>query len=184
MTAFFKACVSCGCMLEGDEVYMGFCVRCRPREKKTRRPSGVPKAAAPAPALSSEPAKKKTILIIDDEPLLRKLLKKRLESAGYAVETASDGEEGYRKIKSRRPDIVISDVLMPKMTGYDLLKKIKKETDGTQHIPVLIMSAKGGMENFFSEWEIHSYLKKPIDPAELLNKVAELLKLARQKRRA
>lgn len=198
-----RSCVHCGCLLEGDEIFLGVCERCWPKHKKSsgrtsppERPSGymlppVPKTgpvpAAPerrSPARPPKPQGPKKILVIDDEPILVKLLAKRLQAAKYAVITAANGREGYEKIKAEKPDLVISDILMPEMTGYDLLQKLKKEKDGTQDIPVIIITAKGGMEKFFSNWEIHGYMTKPIDPAGLLAKIEELLKAAEAWRRS
>ncbi len=196
------ACIMCGCMLEEEDRDIGTCARCRLdsrpssqqkkdpgqsffdpdllRKKKSSEPSREnPPAAVPLPP---QAPRKMKILVIDDEPILVKFLSKRLESQGYLVISASDGQEGYEKIKSEKPDLILSDILMPRMTGYDLLHKLKKETDGSEHIPVLIMTAKGSMKEFFTDWEIHSFMTKPIDPVELLAKIKNLLELAEKVR--
>jgi len=187
------ACVHCGSMLEEDEKTSGVCGRCKLGGKKpkpavdifkTRSAAPVAKAAEkPKPkarlVIPAGPAK---ILLIDDEPLLVKLLKKRLEASGYLVVTAADGKQGYQMIKTEKPELILTDLMMPEMTGYDLVQKLKKAADGTQHIPVIVITAKGGMARFFSDWEIHGFLTKPIDPVELLSKAEELIELGRRRR--
>lgn len=139
-------------------------------ESESREAGRTPPRGDEAPLIGG-----KTILLIDDEPNILKLLGKRLEANGYDVITAADGLEGYKKIKELKPDLVISDILMPHLTGYELLGRMKKEKDGTQDIPVIIITAKGKMREFFSDWQIHAFLTKPVIPAELLGKVRELL---------
>ncbi len=197
------ACIMCGCMLEEEERDIGTCSRCRvdsrpaseqkadpgqsvfdPSLLKKKKPAAPAQESVPPPAAPPKPPRKIKILVIDDEPVLVKFLTKRLESQGYEVISACDGQEGFEKIKSEKPDLILSDILMPRMTGYDLLQKLKKETDGTEHIPVLIMTAKGSMREFFSDWEIHSFMTKPMDPVELLSKIKNLLELAEQVRAA
>ena len=166
-------------MLEGDEELMRqVCDRCFQRSGGRPSPAPAPASSAPAPAAPAAAQVSHKVLIIDDEPLLLKLLSKRLESAGYKVVIAGDGAEGYEKIKSEKPDLVLSDLLMPQLTGYDLIKKIRKETDGSQFTPVLIMTAKGSMKEFFEGWEIDDFITKPIDPEKLLSRIRELIHTA------
>lgn len=152
-----------------------------PQKKQEPAGQGGEKAGQ-APAQPAA-AGSETVLVIDDDPSIVKLLKSRLEHHGYYVLTAEDGEQGYEVIKSKRPDLIISDILMPKMTGYDLLQKLKKETDGTQNIPVLILTAKGSMKDFFSKWEIHAFMVKPVAAEDLIAKIEELLRVARLRRK-
>lgn len=197
------ACIMCGNMLEEEDRDIGTCPRCRvskepvkeessgdvfaPANLKKKKAPAAPapvseKPAAPAPLAVPVPARKPRILIIDDEPILLKFLGKRLESQGYDVLTALDGQEGFEKTLKEKPDLIISDVMMPRMTGYDLLHKLHKQTDGTEHIPILIMSAKGAMKEFFGDWEIHAFITKPIDPVELISKIKDLLATAEKVR--
>jgi len=195
MMARIKACIHCGDMLEEDELPRGTCNRCErllhpegqtpapARPKKSsggRRKTAVrrPTAAEPPPAAPAEPPVPKTILIIDDERLIVKFLTKRLEVNGYKVIAAFDGQEGFDMIQSQKPDLVLSDNLMPAMTGYDLVKKLRKQTNGTEHTPVIIMTAKPSMKSFFSDREIGAFIAKPIVPEDLLGHIAELLRKA------
>lgn len=171
----FKACISCGCMLEGeDEINRGTCERCdldRTHARKT--PAAVPVVPVPVPAPAGP---KKKILLIDDEPLIVKFLTKRLEVNGYEVIVAFDGLQGFAKLKSDNPDLILADILMPNMTGYDLVQKIRRETDGTQKTPIIIMTAKPSMKSFFDEWEIEGFVSKPIVAEELMKQITEILK--------
>lgn len=198
-----KTCSSCGTVLQRDEIYTGVCMQCRlekdEKAKKTaanpgarpEAPKETPRPAAAAPAQTgsapeakpaAKPAGTETILVIDDDPYILKVLESRLQASGYRVLTCEDGEAGYKMIKDKRPDLVVSDILMPRMTGYDLIQKLKKETDGTQLIPVLILTAKESMKSFFSGWEIHGFMVKPVKSEELLEKIESLLRTARIRR--
>lgn len=86
------------------------------------------------------------ILIVEDEPLLRKLYETKLSDAGYEVVTATNGEEGFQQAKSVKPDLILSDVLMPKMDGYAMLKLIR-DNPKTKKIPVMIMTNTPAMPN-------------------------------------
>ncbi|TSC67172.1 MAG: PAS domain S-box [Parcubacteria group bacterium Gr01-1014_72] len=85
---------------------------------------------------------RKKILIVEDEEVLASLLSKKLTEAGYAVEIAADGETGYAKAKSQKPDIVLLDMLLPKMNGMEILKRLRE--DGIlPSLPVLVISNSG-----------------------------------------
>lgn len=75
---------------------------------------------------------KKTILIVDDEAVLRKALLARLEEEGFRVLQAADGEEGLKKALKEHPDLILLDVIMPKMTGQEMVKELKKDKWGKE----------------------------------------------------
>jgi CheY-like chemotaxis protein len=116
------------------------------------------------------------ILIAEDERDIRDLIAFTLRFAGYEVLTANNGEEAVQMTQKELPDLVLTDVRMPKMTGYDACKLIKADPT-TQHIPVVFLSAKG------QEAEVQTglasgadeYLLKPFAPDQLTRKVAEIL---------
>jgi CheY-like chemotaxis protein len=118
----------------------------------------------------------KKILIAEDERDIRDLIAFTLRFAGYEVLTANNGEEAVAMTQKELPDLVLTDVRMPKMTGYEACKQIKADPL-TQHIPVVFLSAKG------QEAEVQSglaagadeYLLKPFAPDQLTRKVAEIL---------
>jgi CheY-like chemotaxis protein len=118
----------------------------------------------------------KKILIAEDERDIRDLIAFTLRFAGYEVLTANNGEEAVTMTQKELPDLVLTDVRMPKMTGYEACKQIKANP-ATQHIPVVFLSAKG------QEAEVQSgldaggdeYMLKPFAPDQLTRKVAEIL---------
>jgi CheY-like chemotaxis protein len=117
-----------------------------------------------------------TILVVDDDPVIQKLLSVNFEMEGYRVVTAGDGVEGLEKVKSESPDLVLLDVMMPRMDGLEAARRLKADP-ATKHIPVLLLSAKaqsvdiqGGLEAGADD-----YVTKPFDPLELLDKVAALI---------
>lgn len=117
----------------------------------------------------------KKILIVDDEPDLLNLLKARLEDVQYNVITASDGKSALEIAKNEKPDLIIVDVLMPVMTGYQFVEQLKKIRDGGTAIPIIVISARPAMEQFFDRWDIHCFLPKPFKEDILMSKVTEAL---------
>ncbi len=84
----------------------------------------------------------KKVLIIEDEEILRNLLRKKLSAKGYETKTAVDGKEGFEKVKKENPDIILLDLIMPKMNGFDVLEKLEKD-EKLSNIPVIIVSNSG-----------------------------------------
>ena len=82
------------------------------------------------------------ILVVDDEPELVKAIEIRLRASGYQVEVAYDGEEGIKKAMEFKPDLIILDIVMPKISGYEVCK-ILKSNEETRHIPILIFNISG-----------------------------------------
>ena len=119
---------------------------------------------------------KKKILVVDDEPSVLKVLKRRLESKNYDVITAEDGLEGLEKALEQRPDLVISDIMMPTMDGYTFIKKLKAKP-GLSRVPILILTAKEKMQDLFLFEGIKAcdYIVKPFETEDLLNKITQLL---------
>lgn len=116
------------------------------------------------------------ILVAEDERDIRDLIAFTLQFAGYEVVTAANGEEGLQLALRDAPDLIISDVRMPKMTGYEMCRQIKAEPR-TAHIPVVFLSAKGQDQEVQSGLAAGAteYLLKPFAPDQLMAKVAELL---------
>ena len=122
---------------------------------------------------------KKRILVVEDESALVTVVTRRLEANQYEVISASDGVEGLQKALSEKPDLIISDIMMPKMDGYTFIKQLRAEPSVAQ-IPVIILTAKDKMKDlfFFEGVGECDYLVKPFDADVLLARVAELLKRA------
>lgn len=117
------------------------------------------------------------ILLADDDPAIRQLYGVEFKNKGYEVLEAVDGEDGLIKAKKDKPDIIILDVMMPKMDGIMTLKKIKEDPE-MKKIPVLMLT-NFGQENLIQEafnFGLTDYiLKYKITPAELTSKIADLL---------
>jgi two-component system alkaline phosphatase synthesis response regulator PhoP len=113
-----------------------------------------------------------TILVVDDDPQVCRLVSINLTRAGYAVTTASDGEEALAKIAEARPDLVVLDVMMPRMDGFEALKRLKTNPD-TEEIRVIMLTARSQDEDVFEGYGrgAHWYLPKPFEPEELLTVV-------------
>ncbi|MEW6503751.1 MAG: response regulator [Chloroflexota bacterium] len=123
------------------------------------------------------------ILVAEDEKDIRDLLSFTLQFAGHTVITVTNGEEAWQAAPSVMPDLILMDVRMPRMTGYEACQRIKGDPQ-TAHIPVVFLSAKGqeaeiqqGLQSGASE-----YLLKPFAPDELTRRVAELLERFAQKK--
>ena len=118
---------------------------------------------------------KSKILIIDDEPDFAQLLKKRLEANNYEVDTATNGDEGLKKMKAGKPDVVLLDILMPEKDGYTMLKEAKWDAS-ISSIPVIVVTAKPFMQDLFELEGVHDYLIKPVDDDDLLLRIKLTLK--------
>ena len=116
------------------------------------------------------------ILIAEDEPDIRDLIRFTLQFAGYEVFAGSNGEEGYELAKQEKPDIVLMDVRMPKMTGYEACRKIKADPE-LKDTPVIFLSAKGQEAEIQSGLDAGAdeYLLKPFAPDQLTERIREML---------
>ncbi len=114
------------------------------------------------------PATGLTVLYVEDSSDLRHYVRRMLTSFGHAVITAVDGLEGWERVKDSNPDIVVSDVMMPRLDGFELLRRIKTD-DRTNHTPVVLITAKSEVDSKIAGLEIGAddYLSKPIDVREL-----------------
>jgi DNA-binding response OmpR family regulator len=111
----------------------------------------------------------KTVLLVDDEPDFVELTKMRLEGNGYKVLTASNGQEGLDVARSQKPDLILLDVMMPDMDGYQMLKKVRVDPE-IRSTPVVMLTAKGETRSMLKAKEMGStdYLIKPCEPEELM----------------
>lgn len=117
----------------------------------------------------------KKILIVEDEPAMRLGLKDNLEFEGYEVELAEDGEEGLSKIMNNNFDLIILDVMMPKLSGFDVCKKMRADGNET---PIIVLSAKGEeLDKVLGlEFGADDYVTKPFSLRELLARVKAILR--------
>jgi two-component system alkaline phosphatase synthesis response regulator PhoP len=109
------------------------------------------------------------VLAVDDERHIRMLIEVNLERAGYRVTTACDGQEALDSIRTDRPDMVVLDVMMPRVDGFEVLRRLKADPE-THEIPVLMLTAKAQDADVFHGWQSGAdcYLTKPFNPAELV----------------
>jgi DNA-binding NarL/FixJ family response regulator len=117
------------------------------------------------------------ILLVDDEPGIREAVQAYLEEEDFAVEVASDAQEGWEKLQRSRPDLVITDVMMPRVDGYEFLRQMR-EDDRFKSLPVVFLTARGMTSDRIQGYDAgcDAYLAKPFDPDELVSIVTNLLK--------
>lgn len=129
-------------------------------------------ASAPSP----EPVPVR-LLLVDDEPGLRTAVSAYLEDDGFQVTTANDGEEGWQKAQDLLPDVVITDVMMPRCDGFGLLEKLRgdERLGGT---PVIFLTAKGMTADRIAGFQAgcDDYIPKPFDPDELVARVQNVVR--------
>src|SRR5437762_2614421 len=103
-----------------------------------------------------------SILVVDDEVMIRRIVGRALTAAGCTVAFAQNGEEALAAVSESRPDLVISDVTMPHMGGFELLKRIRSQS-GTKALPVILLTARGDTEDIVSGMGLGAddYLVKP-----------------------
>ena len=121
-----------------------------------------------APAAAKGPL----VLAVDDSPTIRKLVAMTLEREGFEVITAADGLEALQLLSEHMPDIILSDVNMPRLDGYKLCRFVKKH-DRTKHIPVVMLSGKDGVFDKLrgKMFGCGDYITKPFETADLVEKV-------------
>ena len=128
-------------------------------------------------APNSEKQEKSRILLVDDEPGIRTAVQAYLKDEGFDVTTAIDGEDGFQKATQMIPDVVITDVMMPRCDGYELLKKLRADErlGGT---PVIFLTAKGMTLDRTQGYEagVDDYISKPFDPDELVARVKNVVR--------
>ncbi len=115
------------------------------------------------------------ILVVDDERHIVRLVEVNLTRAGYDVVVAYDGIEALEVVGKETPDMIVLDVMMPRMDGFEVLKKLQAD-ESTQNIPVIMLTAKAQDADIFKGWSsgVSSYLTKPFNPRELLTFVERI----------
>ena len=117
------------------------------------------------------------ILVIDDDRGIVEVIKAVLTKKKYEVFTAGNGNEGLEQVQKNHPDLILLDVVMPSMNGFEFLRALKalKVIEGGAMIPVFVVTSKEEMEELFKFEGVKEYLVKPIDFSELIKKVVECL---------
>ena len=119
-------------------------------------------------------SKRATILVVDDEPHVRKLVKANLESSGYKVIQAEDGEQAIEMVESDLPDLVILDLMLPKMDGYTVCRRVREFST----VPIIMLTARSAQVDLVHGFEVGAddYLTKPFSVTELLMRVQAVLR--------
>ena len=122
---------------------------------------------------------KRRLLVVDDEPSIAKIVRKQLEVAGYDVTVAVDGLEGLNKARETMPELIVLDVMLPKMNGTEVCKTLKGDPK-TSPIPILMLTAKAQRQDkdVGLEAGANAFLTKPFQLEELLAKIKALLEAA------
>ena len=114
------------------------------------------------------------VLLVEDERTLAMIIKDTLEEQGFLMSTAFNGEEGLRLFYTEKPDVVVADVMMPRMDGFEMVRRIR-QTD--RQTPVLFLTARSGINDVVEGFELgaNDYLKKPFSMQELMIRIKALL---------
>ena len=124
-----------------------------------------------------------TVLVVDDDPVILKLLEVNFEMEGFTVRLAHDGAEGIDVARSERPDIIVSDIMMPGKSGLELVSELKSDPS-TSDIPIILLSAKAQNADVRSGMDAGAddYITKPFEPLDLVDRVNRLLSSQASKR--
>ncbi len=118
----------------------------------------------------------KKVLVIDDSAVLRNIIVFNLKKAGYEIEQAVDGMDGMDKIREFKPDMIVLDIMMPRLDGFGVLEE-KSKDDDIKAIPVIVLTAKGGEEDKEKALSLGviGVLTKPFSPKQLINSVKQVI---------
>lgn len=121
-------------------------------------------------------AGKRSVLLVDDEPGIVMMVSKRLEVAGYAVTVAMDGEEALEKAQGGSHDLIVLDIMLPKVNGYEVCRRLKRE-ERFKKVPIILFTAKTleRDEKLGIESGADAYIRKPYKAQELLDQIFALL---------
>jgi len=121
-----------------------------------------------------------SVLVVDDDPVILKLLEVNFEMDGFTVYSASDGAQGLARAREAKPDAVVLDVMMPKMTGLEVATALKDDAK-TARIPILFVTAKAQSTDIARGLEIgvDDYVTKPFDPLDLISRVRAVIERSR-----
>ena len=130
---------------------------------------------------------RKKILLVDDDPDLVEAMKIILENKSYDVAVAHDGKEGLKKVETEQPNLIILDVMMPEIDGYEMCTKLKSDPQ-YGHIPILLLTAVGEAistttytKEMGMKMEADDYIPKPVELTELVERVEKLFRISAEK---
>src|SRR5439155_2330242 len=117
-----------------------------------------------------------TVLVVDDDPVIVRLLQVNFEMEGYTVLTAADGVEAVEQARTHRPDVMVCDIMMPRMNGLEVVEQLRADQT-TADVPVILLSAKAQTSEIQRGIEVGAadYVTKPFDPLELIERVQQVV---------
>lgn len=118
----------------------------------------------------------KRVLIVDDEPHIGKIFGMKLKLAGYDVISTTSGKEGIELVQAQKPDIVLLDIVMPDLTGFDVLTKVRVFSQ----VPIIVFTARPDIAEVAIQHGADDYIAKPLDPVKLLEKIVQVLGKSKQ----
>ncbi|PSB29560.1 response regulator transcription factor RpaB [Stenomitos frigidus] len=124
--------------------------------------------------LHSQERSKQTILVVDDDANIRRILATRLSMAGYIVSTAADGSQALTSFRQQAPDLIVLDVMMPELDGYDVCRTLRKESN----VPIILLTALANVADRITGLEAGAddYMVKPFSPKELETRIRCILR--------
>jgi DNA-binding response OmpR family regulator len=122
------------------------------------------------------PSAAPTVLVVEDDPVILRLLEVNFDLEGFGVLLAQDGAEGIEVARAKRPDVIITDIMMPKVSGIELVAALKADAE-TASIPILLLSAKAQTGDLKAGMDAGAddYVTKPFEPLDLIDRVNALL---------
>ncbi|MGC8874867.1 MAG: response regulator transcription factor [Chloroflexia bacterium] len=127
----------------------------------------------------------RTVLVVDDERAIVKLIEANLRLENFHVVTAMDGLQALEQVRQNRPDLIILDIMMPHMDGWQVLQKVRQDEE-LRDIPVVVLTARTGDADIIRGWQLGAdeYITKPFSPLALVKTVQMVLKQSPEERRA
>ena len=112
------------------------------------------------------------VLVVEDDPWIAWMVADELKDRGCEVRTATDGAEALQQIEENRPDVIVLDLMLPTMHGWDFVEQYQQHTGGTR-LPIIVVSAAGAVPRSMEKRGVRHYLRKPFDLEELARCVAD-----------
>ena len=125
------------------------------------------------PFLAEAPEKAACVLLVEDDPALRRYLEVVLQRAGYAVLSAGDGLEAMKSLLTAHVDVIVTDALMPNLDGYELCRFVRN-SHHLSHLPIILLSALDQKNTTDESEQVNAFLAKPVSPEDLLSTIASL----------
>jgi len=119
---------------------------------------------------------KKTIMVVDDNTDILTVVRSILEKRGCEVQCATDGIEVFLRLEEKKPDLIVLDIILPQMDGFEVLKRLKEDPE-TSDIPVIVLTARGQYRDVLQAYELGTdyYISKPFTGSQLLNGIKLIL---------